>query len=111
MSTLPTKKRALRVRSHLGTGLPRLSVFRSNRHIWAQIIDDKKGRTLASFSSKKLESKSGTKKDIAYQVGEKLGGIATAAKIKSVVFDRGSYKYHGRVKMLAEGAKKRGLKF
>ena len=92
---------------------PRLSVFRSNRSIYAQIIDDTKGETLVSFSSKKLDSKmvKKTKIEIAELVGEDLAKLAKAKKIVSVVFDRAGYKYHGRVKALAEGARKGGLRF
>ncbi|MFN3301535.1 MAG: 50S ribosomal protein L18 [Patescibacteria group bacterium] len=96
---------------------PRLSVFRSLKHIYAQIIDDEKGHTLVSASdfdlkSKiKKEKKKPTKVEIAYQVGELIAKKALEKKIKKVVFDRGGYKYHGRVKALAEGARKKGLIF
>lgn len=90
---------------------PRVSVFRSLRHIYAQIIDDTEGKTLCSFSSLNLKEKKGSKKEIAYQVGKKLAEIALAKGIKKVVFDRGCYKYHGRVKSLAEGLREGGLEF
>lgn len=87
---------------------PRLSVFRSSQHIYAQIIDDQKGVTLASMSDLKL---TGRKSDKASQVGEELAKKAVALKISKVVFDRGGYKYQGRVIALAEGARKGGLDF
>ena len=105
-------KRRLRVRSGLGSSAPRLSVFRSNKYIWAQIIDDNKRETLAASSSKALKDQVSAKKnDVARKVGLALAAAAKAKKIIKVVFDRGSYKYHGRVKELAEGAREGGLKF
>jgi len=88
---------------------PRLSVFRSNAHIWAQIIDDTKGITLVSAHSKSLDPKL-TKLARAALVGEQIASLAKAKKIAQVVFDRGSYRYHGRVKALAESARQAGLK-
>lgn len=102
--------RALRVRSKLTKESPRLSVFRSGRHIWAQIIDDRTGQTLASLSSKKVEE-GGTKTDVAKIVGLRVAEVAKKKGVKNVVFDRGAYKYHGRVKALAEGAREGGLIF
>jgi len=92
---------------------PRVSVFRSNKEIYAQIIDDSKGITLFSASSreKALSSISGTKTEVATAVGKALAEKATKAGIESVVFDRNGYLYHGRVKALAEGAREGGLKF
>jgi large subunit ribosomal protein L18 len=89
---------------------PRLSVYRSNKYIYAQIIDDKKGKTIVSASSLNLKSKK-TKKEKAYEVGKTLAERAVAAGIKKVVFDKGKYKYHGRVKALADGAREGGLIF
>lgn len=89
---------------------PRLSVFKSVQHIYAQIIDDTTGKTLASSNDLKIESK-GTKKEKAMLVGETLAKMATKGKITKVVFDRGGFKYHGRVSSLAEGARKGGLDF
>ncbi len=89
---------------------PRLCVFRSNNHIYAQIIDDKKGETLVAASDKEIETK-GNKTQLAEELGKKLAQKAIEKKIKSVAFDKGSYKYHGRVKALAEGARKEGLAF
>ncbi len=88
---------------------PRLAVFRSDKHIYAQIIDDATGKTLAAASD--LDIKSGQKAEKAGEVGKRLAKIAKAAGISAVVFDRGGFKYHGRVKSLAEGAREGGLKF
>jgi len=108
------QKRHTRVRAKVNgtTEVPRLNVFRSNINIYAQIIDDTKGVTLASASSldKGFES-NGTKKETAKQVGVNVAKKAIEAGIKSVVFDRGGYQYHGRVKELAEGAREGGLEF
>lgn len=91
--------------------LPRLSVFRSNMHFYAQIIDDKKAVTLVSIHEKDLIGATGTKIAKAESLGELLAKKAVALKIKTVVFDKGSYRYHGRVKAFAEGARKGGLQF
>jgi len=106
-------RRAVRVRSKVrGTAeRPRLSVFRSNRAIWAQVIDDASGRTLASADSKQVTETGLTKKDQATKVGALVAERAKAAGIERVVFDRGSYLYHGRVKALADGAREGGLDF
>ncbi len=92
---------------------PRLSVFRSNKEIYAQIIDDTTGKTLAAASSrdKELEKTKGTKSEIAVAVGKSLAERAKAAGVEKVAFDRGGYQYHGRVKSLAEGAREGGLNF
>ena len=94
---------------------PRLAVFRSSRHIYAQIINDEAGATLASVSTLQEDIKSGIsgKKplEVAKIVGEKLAERAKAAGVSSVVFDRGGFKYHGRVKALADGARAAGLEF
>lgn len=105
------KIRHLRVRKNV-TGTkerPRLSVFRSSKHIYAQVIDDKENKTLASFSD--LQLKTASKSDKAYEVGKKIAEKALAAGVKSVIYDRGGYAYHGRVAKLAEGAREGGLKF
>lgn len=101
----------LRIRAKIvGTGdRPRLSVFRSNREIYGQVIDDTKGVTLASAST--LGIKGGNKKNKAYNLGLNLAKIAKEAKISKVVFDRGGYIYHGRVSELARGAREGGLDF
>ena len=92
---------------------PRLSVFRSNKQIYAQIIDDINGVTLvaASSASKDFEAMKAKKVDIAKEVGKSLATKATQNGINAVVFDRGGYLYHGRIKALAEGAREAGLKF
>lgn len=91
---------------------PRLSVFRSNKQIYAQIIDDVEGKTLAAASSRAIpESQSVNKTEQARLVGLKIAEVAKAAGIEIVVFDRGGYLYHGRVKSLAEAAREGGLKF
>ena len=91
---------------------PRLSIFRSNRFIWAQLIDDVEGRTLASASSKSLgKGKKSKGTDQAEEVGKLIAKSAKEKKIEKVVFDRGGYKYHGLIKAFAEGARKGGLKF
>lgn len=105
------KKRKVRTRAKIKgiPNRPRLSVFRSNKAIYAQLIDDDKGITLVSAREKKLGKK--TKIERAQEVGKILAERALKKKIKTVVFDRGQYRYHGRVKALAEGARKGGLKF
>lgn len=107
------KKRAARTRGKIrGTSeKPRLSVFRSNTHVYAQLIDDQKKVSLFGISDKVLEKATGTKTAIAKQLGIALAKIALEKKIKNVVFDKGSYAYHGRVKALAEGAREGGLQF
>ena len=90
---------------------PRLSVFRSNKQIYAQIIDDIAGTTLAAASSRELKEIKDKKSEVAGIVGKALGEKAVAAGISKVVFDRGGYLYHGRVKSLAEAARNAGLKF
>jgi large subunit ribosomal protein L18 len=91
---------------------PRMSVFRSNKEIYVQFIDDETGKTLASTSSSDKEmKKDGSKVDLASAVGKKAAEVALSAGIEQVIFDRNGYLYHGRVKALAEGAREGGLKF
>jgi large subunit ribosomal protein L18 len=90
---------------------PRLVVFRSNKGISAQLIDDDSGKTLAGASWVGLKSFSGNKTEQATEVGKTLAAAANAAGVETCVFDRGGYLYHGRVKALAEGAREGGLKF
>jgi large subunit ribosomal protein L18 len=107
------KRKTLRVRSaqqSRGEKL-RITVYRSLNHIYAQIIDDSKGCTLASCSSQVLKSASGSKKEIAKQVGLELGKVAVAKNLSNVYFDRGGYLYHGRVQALADGLREAGLTF
>jgi len=109
----PKIRRQKRIRNKVAQnlGIPRLSVFRSNQHIWAQIIDDKHGKTLVATSSKALKEIKGNKSEKANLVGQELAKIALAKHIIKVRFDRGLYRYHGRVKSLAQGARDGGLKF
>ncbi len=106
-------KRKKKIRAKIfGSGeRPRLSVFRSNKHIFLQLIDDARGATLLSFSDLKIR-KNGkiSKTESAKMVGKKLAELAKEKKINEVVFDRGGYKYHGRVKAVAEAVKEGGLK-
>ena len=91
---------------------PRLFVFRSNQHIYAQLVDDDKAKILISASDKDLKTKKGeTKSDIAKQVGKLIAKKAIENKIEKVVFDRGGIIFHGRIKALADGAREEGLKF
>ncbi len=92
---------------------PRLSVFRSNKEIYAQIVDDVTGKTISASSSrdKDISSAKGTKTEIAALVGKSVAEKALKAGIDNISFDRGGYLYHGRVKSLAEGAREAGLKF
>lgn len=106
-------KRHIRVRKHLAgtTERPRLAVFRSAVHIYAQVIDDTAGKTLAAVSDLKDEKKGKTKKEMSFEVGRKLAEQALKKGIKQVVFDRGGFAYAGRVKELAQGAREGGLQF
>ena len=114
-SNIARLRRHKRVRKHVnGTPeCPRLCVFRSAKHIYAQIIDDMAGKTLVSASSLEgsFQGKTGGNKEAARIVGKAVAEKATAAGIKKVVFDRGGYIYHGRVAELADGAREAGLKF
>lgn len=109
------RKRRIRKKISGVTSRPRLSVFRSARHIYAQIIDDSEGHTLVSASTLDPELRSESKADgkitKATEVGKLIAQRALAKGIKKVVFDRGGFIYHGRVKALAEGARKGGLEF
>ena len=103
----------LRVRKTInGTAqAPRLSVFRSNKEIYAQLIDDVQGVALAAASSREDQAKGSGKQETAQQVGKLIGERALKAGIEKVHFDRGGYLYHGRVKALADGSRESGLKF
>ncbi|MEQ1584524.1 MAG: 50S ribosomal protein L18 [Cyclobacteriaceae bacterium] len=111
------KDRRLRIKKGIrktleGTSArPRLSVFRSNKVIYAQIIDDASGHTLTSSSSVELDKKGGVNLTISKSVGKKVAEKAVASGIKEIVFDRNGYLYHGNIKALAEGAREGGLKF
>ena len=111
-------RRKVRVRKSVrvaANGRPRLSVFRSSKHIYAQVIDDTNSRTVASASSldKELKGKlkTGSDKDAAVEVGKLVAQRAQAAGVADVVFDRGGYMYHGRIKALADAAREGGLSF
>lgn len=93
--------------------MPRLSVFRSNKEIYAQLVNDETGVTIVASSSrdKAFEAHNGTKSELAQKVGKAIGEKAVAAGISAIRFDRGGYLYHGRVKSLADGAREAGLKF
>ena len=120
MSDSAQQKREARVRRHRrvrkkvrGTAeRPRLAVFRSNKHISAQVIDDRSGRTLASASTVEADLRDGSgNADAAAKVGERLAARAKDAGVDTVVFDRGGNRYHGRVAALADAARKGGLEF
>ncbi len=112
---MKTRKQArtLRVRSSVKTSLrPRLTIYRSNMHIWAQIIDDAAHKTLVSVNTKAIKTKKGDTKTMkAALLGAEIAKLAVAKKITKIVFDRGAYKYHGRVKAVAEAARTAGLEF
>ena len=108
-------ERALKIRYKLKkiSKRNRLTVFKSNNHLYAQLIDDSKGNTLASSSSLKLmqSNKKFNKKDIAEQIGKDIAKKIMSQGIKDVAFDRGKYKYHGLIKILADAARSEGLNF
>jgi len=105
-------KRRVRGKISGSSELPRLSVYKSNKEIYAQLIDDNSGKTLASASSReKGVEVNGTKTEVSAAVGKAIAAKAIAAGIESIVFDRNGFVYHGRVKALADGAREGGLKF
>ncbi len=111
-----TARRTARVRHTLkrvAYGRPRLSVFRSSKHIYAQVIDDANGVTVAAASSmeKDVRGRTGANVEAAKAVGKRVAERATAKGVKEVQFDRGAYLYHGRIKALADAAREGGLKF
>lgn len=114
MTTLTRERRRFRTRRKLqrpvATERLRLTVFRSAKHIYAQVIDTTEGRTVAEANSKSL-GLSGNKTEQATAVGKEIAQRAAQAGAKQVVFDRGAYRYHGRVKALADGAREGGLEF
>jgi large subunit ribosomal protein L18 len=105
------RRRRVRARIVGSSERPRLSVYRSNRGVFAQLIDDAEGRTLAAVNWTEPELRKLTASEQAKRAGELLAERAKAAGVESCVFDRGGYKFHGRVKALAEGAREGGLKF
>ena len=106
-------KRHFRIREKIiGTEqVPRLVVFRSNKHIYAQLINDATSRTIVASSDHKISKDKANKIEIAKKVGLSLASSAAKKNVKNVVFDRAGYKYHGRVKALAEGSREGGLSF
>lgn len=108
------KQRHKRIRAKIkGTAArPRLVVFRSNQHLYVQLIDDDKGKTLVSLSDFGIKQKKGlTRLELAKKIGISIAKKALEQNIKKVVFDRAGYKYHGRIKAIADGARKSGLEF
>lgn len=116
---LTKKEKRIRVKRRVRKNIfgtaekPRLSVYRSNKEIYAQLIDDNSGKTLAFASSREKEvaGKKGTKTEISALVGKELAKKAKTSGVETVVFDRNGFVYHGRVKALADGAREEGLKF
>ena len=110
---LKKNRRQIRIRTKVRNlrNTPRISIFRSNKYIFAQVIDDSKGRTLFGVSEKDLKEKSGTKSEKAKTLGIFMAKLLKTKKIAEIVFDRGSYSYHGRVKSFADGLREGGLKF
>jgi large subunit ribosomal protein L18 len=109
------KKRRIRKNVRGDRARPRLAVFRSDKHVYAQVIDDDAGRTLASATSCSKELSNGgeerSKKDAAFEVGKAIADACKAKGIRRVIFDRGGFEYHGRVARVAEGAREGGLEF
>ena len=103
------RKRRVRMKIRGTADRPRLTVFRSNQHIYAQIINDADGKTLCSASDNEVTAKKATKMEIANKVGEILGKKAKDNKITKVCFDRGQYRFHGRIKALLEAVKESGV--
>lgn len=105
------RHKKIRISIHGTKDRPRLCVFRSNTHIYAQLIDDDKAKVLVSVSDLDLKAKKGNKSEVAKEVGKSIAKKAIENKIETVVFDRGGFIFHGRVKALADGAREGGLKF
>ena len=106
-------RRALRVHTKIRTNakIPRLSVYRSLSHFYAQVIDDQQGKTLVAFSTQVLEKVAGDKKEQARAVGREIAKLAVQQGVTRVAFDRGQFLYHGRVSAFADGAREGGLQF
>lgn len=105
------RHRKIRSSMHGTSQRPRLCVFRSNQHIYAQLVDDDKAKTILSASDKDLKSKKGKKSEIAKELGKLVAKKAMEKKISEIVFDRGGVIFHGRIKAVADGAREEGLKF
>lgn len=112
MKTIQRLKRHKRSKDKLlgSAKRPRVSIYKSNKYIYAQIIDDESGKTLGSFNQAQLKDNKGSKVEKSKLVGENLAEIALKLKINEVTFDRSGYRYHGRVKAVAEGLREKGLK-
>ena len=114
---LSKRERRIRIKRRIRKNIsgnaetPRMSVYRSNKDIYVQIIDDIEGKTLVSTSSQKIDKKGLNKTDLSKKVGEEIAKIAIEKGINNVVFDRNGYLYHGRIKVAAEAAREAGLKF
>ena len=104
------RKKKVRAKIEGKKDCPRLSVFRSNKGMFLQLIDDQDGKTLVSATSNEVKNK-GKKVEVGFELGKLLAKKAQEKKIEKIVFDRGGYKYHGRVKAVADGAREGGLKF
>ncbi len=104
-------KRRIRKKVSGNTNRPRMTIYRSNSSVYVQLVDDLKGHTIMSASSRELSDKKSINIELASQVGKRIAEKAVAAGIEKVVFDRNGYLYHGKVKALAEGAREGGLKF
>jgi len=106
-------KRHKRIRRKISgtTSLPRVAVFRSNKHLQVQLIDDTKNITLVGLSTASMKSEKGTKLEKAKKLGAEFGKLISGKKVETIVYDRGGYKYHGRVKAVAEGIRESGIKF
>lgn len=111
--TRKRRKARTRAKIHGTASRPRLTVYRSLKHVYAQVIDDDAGKTIASANDQKLskEKQSGNKSEVAREVGKLIAKHAKAKKITEVIFDKGGVRYHGRVKEVAEGAREGGIKF
>ncbi len=105
------RQRKIRAKISGDSSCPRLNVFRSNNGMYAQLIDDRAGKTLFSVHSREVKGKDLSKTQVSEEMGKLLAEKAKKAKIEKAVFDRGGYKYHGRVKALADGAREAGLVF
>ncbi len=108
---LQKRKKSIRKRISGTTERPRVAIFRSNKHLYAQIIDDVQGKTLAGISDSKVTKGKLKPIEIAKKLGTELGEKAKKAKVTKVVFDRSGYKYHGRIQALADGLREAGLEF
>ncbi|MBI2577405.1 MAG: 50S ribosomal protein L18 [Candidatus Wildermuthbacteria bacterium] len=105
------RHRRVRAKILQNAGIPRLTVFRSNKHFYAQLVDDEHGAVIGAVSDKEIKKQKGDRVSVAKEIGKMIAAKAKEKKIEKIVFDRGGYKYHGNVKALAEGAREGGLVF